>query len=124
MASAARKAFLRMPALPVDRAVMERSKRVAVIPVHFSWSDLGAWPRLADLRKPDAHGNLTWGPVMISESRDNLAFASEGLVVLWKTRGLFVARAGDVVLVGPRSEADNVRKIREWLRRKGLNVYL
>ena len=40
--------YRRAPSLPIDVAVMERSRRVVTLPVRFHWSDVGTWASLAE----------------------------------------------------------------------------
>jgi mannose-1-phosphate guanylyltransferase len=51
-------AFAVAPSLSVDRAVMEHSKRVAVVPTAMAWSDVGSWHALRDIGKSDETGNV------------------------------------------------------------------
>jgi mannose-1-phosphate guanylyltransferase/mannose-6-phosphate isomerase len=51
--------FLRAPAISLDRAVMEKTDRAAVVPANIGWSDIGSWESLirfaktrGDLAKP------------------------------------------------------------------------
>ena len=124
MGREARKAFVRLPYVPVDRAVLERSDRIAVVEARFAWSDLGAWMALYDLGKKDPQGNVGWGEVAAIDSRGNLTFSSDGIVVLCGVSEFLVAREKDVVLVCPRGRAAQMREILASLRRKGHGRYL
>lgn len=50
----------------IDRAVMERTKRAAVLPARFDWCDIGNWGALIDAAPTDASGNavLSDGPAV------------------------------------------------------------
>ncbi|OYQ32099.1 mannose-1-phosphate guanylyltransferase [Flavobacterium cyanobacteriorum] len=57
---------LKIPSQSVDYAVMERSKRIKVIPASFDWSDLGSFEAIYDYLKDmghtvDEHGNMIIG---------------------------------------------------------------
>ena len=121
---ASRAGFTRLPDVPVDRAIMERSGRVAVVKSEFGWSDLGAWPALYDLARKDRRGNARWGNVVALDSSNNLVYCSRGLCVLEGVGGLMVVRAGDVVMVCPRRSAAGIRGIVQELRKRGLGGYL
>src|SRR4029078_4855175 len=41
-----RAAFAEAPALSIDHAVMEHTRRAAVVPVDMAWSDVGSWDAL------------------------------------------------------------------------------
>lgn len=48
--------FCKQPYISIDYAVMERAKNVMLVPAKFGWSDVGAWPAVADAHTADAHG--------------------------------------------------------------------
>ena len=120
----ARRAFAGLAALPVDRAVLERSDRVAVVEARFRWSDLGSWSALYDLARKDAGKNVGMGRHVALHSANNLVYSEEGLCVLHGVRGLLVVRSGDVVLVCPRREATEMKNIVQEMRKRGLGGYL
>ena len=121
---AARRAFTGLPSIPVDRAVLERSRRVAVVTGRFGWSDLGSWSSLGPILRSQAGGNLSWGDLATPGSRNNLAVHPGGLTVLSGVRDLLVVGAGDVTLVCPRSHAGKIREILMHLERAGFSGYL
>jgi mannose-1-phosphate guanylyltransferase/mannose-6-phosphate isomerase len=124
ISASARQAFRRLPSIPVDRAVLERSTRVAVVRAGFRWSDLGSWGALSTVLRGDKNGNLGWGDRVALNSRGNLAVNSEGLLVLWGVRDLLVVREGEAVLVCPRERAGNVREVLRFLEKAGWNEHL
>lgn len=59
-------ASLQIPSINIDYAVMERSKRIKVVPAHFRWNDLGSLESLFDYLRTngqavDEHGNTIIG---------------------------------------------------------------
>jgi mannose-6-phosphate isomerase-like protein (cupin superfamily) len=48
--------YAAVKSMPVDKAVMERSSRVAVVPVDPKWSDVGSWHALWEMMDKDAAG--------------------------------------------------------------------
>lgn len=61
-------AYAEMPDLPFDIAVMEKTRRAAVVPASCGWSDAGTWEALYRLLPKDAHHNATVGDVTIEDS--------------------------------------------------------
>jgi mannose-1-phosphate guanylyltransferase len=61
-------AFLSAPNIAIDVAVMERSDRVAVLPVDYAWSDLGAWDAVLSAVPRDGCGNSLQGNVVAVDS--------------------------------------------------------
>ena len=121
---AARRAFRDLPDIPVDRAVLERSRRVAVVKSGFEWSDLGTWSSLDGVLPRDRGGNLHWGDLVSSEAHDNLAVHPGGLTVLSGVKELLVIRAGNAILVCPRRHATRLREILREVERAGHGEYL
>ena len=42
----------------IDYAVMEASDRIAVVPIHLDWSDVGSWAAVYEMEAKDADGNV------------------------------------------------------------------
>ena len=56
---------------PFDKAIMEKSSRVAVVPCDPAWSDIGSWESLWEIGEKDENdnvvsGNAVWSPVRAS----------------------------------------------------------
>lgn len=115
----------------VDYGIMEKTSRLCVIPVpDLGWFDLGGWDRLFDLREADGLGNLILAPdVRAIDSSGTLVFQDTGgagprLIVMLGLREMIVVDAGDVLLVCPRSRAEEVRRVVELLEQEGQERYL
>ncbi|WP_343707633.1 mannose-1-phosphate guanylyltransferase [Flavobacterium sp.] len=57
---------MEIPSISIDYAVMERSKKIKVVPASFSWSDLGSFESVYDYlsskgHSTDANGNMVIG---------------------------------------------------------------
>jgi mannose-1-phosphate guanylyltransferase len=120
----ATRAFRELPALPVDRAVLERSRRVAVVNARFGWSDLGTWSSVDGILPRGPGSNLRWGRLVAPDSRDNLVVHPAGLTVLSGIRGCLVVCSGGVVLVCRRSHAGRMREILRAVEKAGYGDYL
>ena len=54
-------AYATIRSQPIDKAVMEQSAHVAVVPVDPQWSDVGSWHAIWELMDKDEHGNARPG---------------------------------------------------------------
>lgn len=108
--------LLRIPAVPIDRAVLERSENVRVARGWFSWSDLGTWSALGERLARDGNGNARDGRLCAFDSRECIAYNPDGLSVLVGVRDLVVARSGDALLVCHRGAVQTLREIPGLLR--------
>jgi mannose-1-phosphate guanylyltransferase/mannose-1-phosphate guanylyltransferase/mannose-6-phosphate isomerase len=106
-------AFAASPADSIDYAVMEKAERVAVVPVAMGWSDIGSWDALYDLG-----GDAPNGPVLSIDSASNLV-RSDGINVhLVGVENMIVVASGNDVLILPRGQSQDVKKVVEALKAK------
>lgn len=111
--------YPRLPAAPIDTAVMEKLATIATLPLDCGWSDLGSWAALAEVRHKDDQGNAVAGDVVAVDAVDNLLYAERGTVAVLGVSNLVVVRTGDSVLVLPIERAQEVRRILVELEGRG-----
>lgn len=111
--------FAALPSLPIDKAVMERSDRVAVVPCDPGWSDVGSWRALWELMPKDANENTVQGDALLEASSGNLVKAEHRLVALAGVRDLAVVETADAVLVADKGNAEAVKALVGRLSRAG-----
>ncbi len=117
-------AWSAVPSGVVDRLVMERTARLAALPVALAWSDLGSFAdlRLADLEAglADREGNVSHGDVLLLGSRESYVDSAGGrLVVLVGGQQLAVVDSGDALLVCPLERVQDVAQVVAELRQRG-----
>lgn len=113
--------YPRLPSLPVDTAVMERAEARRVLPIDYTWSDVGSWAALPEVLAADGHGQYVAGGVEVvdHQARGCVVHGPPGeLVALVGVEDLVVVRAGGATLVCPRARAQDVRAIVDELRRR------
>ncbi|WP_373047419.1 mannose-1-phosphate guanylyltransferase [Vulgatibacter sp.] len=112
--------FPTCPSISIDYAVMEKAQDIAVVPASFTWSDLGSFSSLPEVREADAAGNVTSGNVMLFDALQNVVLGQGNKpVALIGVSDLIVVDAGDALLVCNRDRAQEVRKVVEALRARG-----
>jgi mannose-1-phosphate guanylyltransferase len=104
--------------------VMEKTKRLLLVPANFNWVDVGSWSELADLLRPDKEGNVVDGPAVLLDTSDSFISAPDKLVAVIGLSGMVVVDTEDALLVCPKSRAQDVKKVVEALGRKGQTDYL
>ncbi|HUH11467.1 MAG TPA: sugar phosphate nucleotidyltransferase [Longimicrobiales bacterium] len=107
--------FRSAPALSVDEGLLERSKRVAVVPASFRWDDVGAWDAVARGRKADPAGNVAVGEAFFHDTRRSIAWSEGGAVVLFGVDDLVVVSVHGATLVMPRERAGELKEVIEGL---------
>lgn len=95
----------------IDYAVMEHTRRAAVVPVSMGWSDVGSWDALWEMGAKDQHGNSIEGNVIAEETRNCYLRSEAGLVAAIGIEDLVVVATDDAVMVAPRNRTQEVRKL-------------
>ena len=108
----------------IDYGVLEASDRVAVVAGSFGWDDIGSWAALKRRWPNDSSNNATRGDVLAIDSRGNVISATDRPVALLGVEDLIVVDTGDVILVCPRDRAQDVKKVVDELRRRGMTSLL
>jgi len=103
------------PSVSIDHAVFEHTRRAAVRPVDFTWSDLGSWKALWEVGERDAGGNVVRGEAVLEDVRDCYVHAGGRLVAAVGVEGIVIVETPDAVLVAQRERAQDVRRIVERL---------
>ena len=100
---------------PIDKAVMEKSTHVAVVPADPRWSDVGSWHAIWELMDKDEQGNARQGDTLAVHAHDNLIRLEKRLVALAGVSGLAVIETADAVLVVDRQDSEAVRGVVDGL---------
>ncbi|HEX3896396.1 MAG TPA: mannose-1-phosphate guanylyltransferase/mannose-6-phosphate isomerase, partial [Rudaea sp.] len=114
-----REAFMAMPNISIDYALMERAERRAVVPARFDWSDIGSWKAISEMAsggEPDAAGNRVHGSAVVIESTNCFIQADQRIVAVVGVKDLVVVDTGDAVLVADRERAQEVKQVVDHLR--------
>jgi mannose-1-phosphate guanylyltransferase/mannose-6-phosphate isomerase len=116
---AARERFGALPAVPFDKAVLEVSEAVAVVPAELDWSDVGSLAALEQAEPHDERGNMLSGNVVDIGSRDTIVYSADRLVATIGLHDLMVVDTADATLVAPKNRAQDVRLIVDALKATG-----
>ena len=108
--------FAKAPNISLDYAVMEHTKRAALVPCAVGWSDVGSWSSLWEIRERDAAGNVTQGDVVVYETRDSFVHSEHHLAALVGVRDLVVVSTKDALLIADKTRAQDVSKLVERLK--------
>jgi mannose-1-phosphate guanylyltransferase/mannose-6-phosphate isomerase len=104
-------AFRKAPKVAFDRAVMEKTRKAAVVAARFDWSDLGTWHSVWDAAAKDEDGNASVGDVALVDTSGSFVSTDRPVVGLLGVKDLVVVANSDAVLVAPRERADSVKDL-------------
>lgn len=107
--------------ISIDYGIMEKSGKVAVIPFHINWNDMGGFAAFYDNydTTKDENGNITFGDEILINARDNVVYSdSDKAIGLIGVEDMVVVDQKDALLICKRDEASKVKDIVESLKQR------
>lgn len=93
---------LQIPSQSVDYAVMERSKKIKVIPASFDWSDLGSFESIYDYLREIGH---------TVDDNGNMIIGTDKYTVFLGLKNTIFIRTDDANLILNKESSQDVKKI-------------
>ncbi len=107
-----------LPFISIDHAVLEKSKRVAVIPAKIQWSDVGAWDALLDVAEKDGNGNVLTENVTELDCSGSIIQGEDRLIAAVGLKEIIVVDTPDALLVCNKNQAQEVKQLVNQLKEK------
>lgn len=118
------KLFPTLPNQTIDYGIMEKASQVAVLSVDIGWHDVGSWSAVYDVLPRDKSNNVVVGRHVTPDSVNSLIYSPKRLVATLGLDDVVIVDTDDVLLVCPRSRAQDVKKIVDILKVNGEAGYL
>jgi mannose-1-phosphate guanylyltransferase/mannose-6-phosphate isomerase len=110
------KAFARARKVSIDYAVMERTRRGAVIAADMGWSDIGNWHSVWELSDRDERGNSIRGSGIAMNASNIHIRSADVLTAVVGLDNVIVVTTQDAVLVINSAQAGSVKELVEQLK--------
>ncbi|WP_029616707.1 mannose-1-phosphate guanylyltransferase/mannose-6-phosphate isomerase [Pseudorhizobium marinum] len=104
-------AFARSPDISIDYAIMEKTKKAAVVPASFTWSDLGSWDAVWKLGTRDEAGNVVSGNATLIDTRNSLVMSRTSHLAVQGLDNVAVIASEDAVYIGRLEDSQNVGQL-------------
>lgn len=101
-------ASLQIPSISIDYAVMERSKKIKVVPAHFRWNDLGSFESLYDYLRSTGH------PV---DENGNMVIGTEIFTAFVGLKDSILVHTPDALLILHKEKSQDVKKVYNQLEK-------
>lgn len=111
------KVYSEIQEISVDYGVLEKSKRVAVVPIDIEWSDFGSFDSIYDYFNKDLDENLFFGEVLSLNSKRNLVL-SKKLSVLLEVEDVILIDTEDALLLTKRGCSEKIKEVYRILKNK------
>jgi mannose-1-phosphate guanylyltransferase / mannose-6-phosphate isomerase len=107
----------------IDYALMEKSKRVAVVPCSIGWSDIGSWSAIGELAQADGRANRLEGKVILHDVSGCYIRSADRVVGAVGVENLVIIDTPDALLVANKSRAQDVKHIYAQLKAEGHDAH-
>ncbi|MFL2528662.1 MAG: mannose-1-phosphate guanylyltransferase/mannose-6-phosphate isomerase [Candidatus Azotimanducaceae bacterium] len=111
--------FISCPKESIDYAVMEGTKKAAMVTLSAGWGDLGSWQAMWEVAEKDRNHNSVIGDVILEDVKDSYIRAEHRLVSASGVDNIVVVETADAVLVTAQNNAQSVKKIVHKLQENG-----
>jgi mannose-1-phosphate guanylyltransferase len=110
-------AYLSLPKLSIDYALMEKTDRAYVLPVSFSWDDLGDWNAIERLLKSD-NPNVELAKHVGLDTQGALLYATDDddLIVTIGLDDTVIVRDGRVTLIVKKNRTQDIKQVLKRLQ--------
>lgn len=117
--------FKKIRPISMDYGIVEKARKLVVIPADFGWADVGHWRTVKNVLSKKVGDNIIMGNVVEIDSRGNLVYSYSGkLIALAGVSNMVIIETKDAILVCPHERAQDVKKIVDKLKESGQDKYL
>ncbi len=105
--------------ISIDFGILEKTSGIRLVPAEFSWDDIGNWAALERVIPADKSGNVARGAHCALDSCGCITYSDAGTVALFGVQDLVVVQAHGKVLVCPKEQASDLKKLVSTLAANG-----
>jgi mannose-1-phosphate guanylyltransferase len=108
----------------IDYAILEKTKKIIVVPADIGWSDVGSWSSLKDVLSFGSNQNVVAGRHLGIDTTNCLIQGGSRLIATIGLDNFVIVDTDDVLLVCPKNKSQDVKKIIEKIKEEGKKEYL
>jgi len=110
-------AYKRTPKISIDYGLLEKTSKVAVVPLSTAWNDLGSFEALYSVSNKDDEGNVVNGEYITPDGKNNIII-SDKLISTIGISDMAIIDTADVLMICPKNQTQKIGEITELLRQK------
>ena len=118
------RSYEKMPSISIDYAIMEKSDRIALVPLLSDWNDLGSWQAIYDVKNKDENGNVLIGKTVTNNVKNSLLYSQKEIVAVSDLEGIVLVETEDAIMACKMEESQNVKKLYEKLKAENSSATL
>ena len=106
-----------LPKISIDYALMEKTQRAYVLPVTFSWDDLGDWNAIERLQNDD-QPNVEFGQHIGRDTKGSIIYNTDDseLIVTIGLEDVVVVRDGNATLIVDKHRTQEIKQVLKVLK--------
>ncbi|MEX0896245.1 MAG: sugar phosphate nucleotidyltransferase [Patescibacteria group bacterium] len=117
------------PAIAIDYAISEKADNLTLIPGDFGWNDVGDWKVVHELGVKDQDNNViisdqSTQQVLTHKSQNNLIHTNGKLIALAGVNDMVIVDTEEILMIVPKNESQDVKKLVERLKEEKKKQYL
>ena len=105
-----------LKSISIDYGVMEKAKNVFLTKADFYWNDVGSWEAVYEIAEKDAEGNALVGDIYTENTFNSYIFTPKKFVATIGVEDLIIIETHDALLVCNRNNAQDVRRVVEYIK--------
>lgn len=122
-------AYERVETISIDYAISEKVSNLTLIPGDFGWNDVGDWKVVYDLGTKDPAGNVLIGDapdqkVLSINAQNNLIHTNGRMIALYGINDMIVIDTEEILMIVPKDQSQDVKKLVEKLKQDNQKEYL
>lgn len=107
--------MMAIPALSIDYAIMEHTKKGKHVPANIQWSDLGSFDSLYDELPKDENGNTANKESLLIDSKNNLIYGQNSFIAAIDVEDLIIVEGRGKILITKKGNGQRVKEVVEEL---------
>lgn len=117
--------FPALKPISIDYGIMEKKQPMLVVPANFGWADIGHWRSVKDVLSKNHTDNVIKGLHVGVDTDGSLIYGySNRLIATIGIRDFVIVDTPDVLLICPKDQSQDVKKVVELIHKKGLTTYV
>jgi mannose-1-phosphate guanylyltransferase len=117
--AALKRVYANLESISIDYGIMEKARKVLMIPIDVQWNDVGTWSSLHGVWPDDEQGNALNGSALCVGSDCCVVSSPHKLTILMGVKDLIVVDTPDALLVCRKDSAQDIKKLQELLAEHG-----
>lgn len=104
-------AYAQSPNIAIDYALMERTRKAAMVKLEAGWSDIGSWSSVWQIAEHDSRDNAIYGDTLIEDCEGCLVHSETRLIAAVGLKDAVIVDTPDALLVMDKARAQDTRQL-------------